>query len=167
MVNGVLKIHYDYDKGIKMNWNDGKMKLKAYVSYKELDRLVASGGSDVVLEGSLKANKFELGVSGGGDFKGKMDVNDLVAKVSGGSDVTIGGSARSLEVRVSGGSDFDGFELTVVNCNAEASGGSDISITATGELTVESSGGSDVHYKGSAVIRNMKSSGGGSVKKAS
>jgi hypothetical protein len=167
VVNGVLKIRYDYDKGINMNWNSGKMKLKAYVSYKELDKLLASGGSEVVLEGSLKASKFELGVSGGGDFKGKLDVTELVARVSGGSDVNISGNARSLEVRVSGGSDFDGFDLTVVNCNAEASGGSDISITATGELNVESSGGSDVHYKGSAVIRNVKSSGGGSVKKAS
>ena len=58
-------------------------------------------------------------------------------------------------------------ELPVEMCNADASGGSDITITATKELNVESSGGSDVHYKGSAVIRNIKSSGGGTVKKAS
>jgi len=32
---------------------------------------------------------------------------------------------------------------------------------------VESSGGSDIHYKGSAVIVNIRSSGGGTVKKAS
>lgn len=167
VVNGVLKIRYEYERGIGVNLNGGKMKLRAYVSYKTIDRLSASGGSDVVVDGQVKSDRFDLTVSGGGDFIGKVEVNDLKAHASGGSDINITGSARDLTVRASGGSDFDGFELTAVNCSADASGGSDISITATGELNVESSGGSDVHYKGSAVIRNIKSSGGGTVKKAS
>ena len=103
VVNGVLKIYFEYEKGVKISWNSNNRKLKAYVAAKELDGLSAGGGCDVVVNGLLKS----------------------------------------------------------------ASGGSDITITATKELNVESSGGSDVHYKGSAVIRNIKSSGGGTVKKAS
>jgi len=167
VVNGILKIRFEYEKGFKMNWNDSKMKLRAYVSVKDIDELHVSGGSDAMVEGSLKASSFSLRVSGGGDFSGKVDVTTLKANASGGSDINISGTAKTLDVNASGGSDFDGFDLLVENCNADASGGSDISITASKELTIESSGGSDVHYKGSAVITTIKSSGGGSVKKAS
>jgi len=34
-------------------------------------------------------------------------------------------------------------------------------------LNVDASGGSDVHYKGTGLIREIKNSGGGSVKKIS
>ena len=167
VVNGVLKIRYEHEKGLKISWTDNKMKLKAYVSFKELDGLNAGGGSDVIVDGTIRVAKLDLGISGGSDFTGKVDVGTLKAHASGGSDMDISGSAKTLDVKASGGSDIDGFNLTVENCKAEASGGSDISITATRELNVESSGGSDVHYKGAAVIRTNKSSGGSSVKKAS
>jgi len=167
VVNGVLKIRYKYEKGLRINWTSNKMQLKAYVSVRQLDKLNASGGSDVRVEGSLTFAKLDLGVSGGSDFSGKVDVTDLKANASGGSDIHISGAAKTLDIDVSGGSDFKGFDLTVENCTVEASGGSDVSVTATKELNVESSGGSDVYYKGAALIRNIKSSGGGSVKKTS
>ena len=167
VVNGVLKIYFEYEKGVKISWNSNNRKLKAYVAAKDLDGLSAGGGCDVVVNGLLKSAKLNLRVSGGSDFTGKVDIDELKATASGGSDINISGKARTLEVNASGGSDVDGYELTVEMCNADASGGSDITITATKELNVESSGGSDVHYKGSAVIRNIKSSGGGTVKKAS
>jgi hypothetical protein len=167
VVNGVLKIHYEYEKGIKITVNGQKKNLKAYVSFSQLDGLHAGGGSDVKVDGTIKVPKLDLNISGGSDFAGRVDLTTLNAKASGGSDINISGNATTLDVNASGGSDFDGFELTVENCSAEASGGSDINITATKELNVESSGGSDVHYKGSAVIKNIKNSGGGSVKKGS
>jgi hypothetical protein len=169
VVNGVLKIKYDWEKGkgLRITFGDNRKKLKAYVSYKQLDRLHASGGSDVTVDGVLKAAKLDLGVSGGSDFNGKVEVTDLKAGASGGSDLHISGTAKTVDIDASGGSDVKGFDLVVENCKIEASGGSDISITANKELNVEASGGSDVHYKGSAVINNIKSSGGGSVKKSS
>lgn len=166
VVNGVLKIRYEYEKGLKINWTSGRVQLKAYVSAKELDKINASGGSDVRVEGSLTFAKLELGISGGSDFWGKVAVTDLKANASGGSDIHISGTAKTMNIDVSGGSDFKGFDLTVENCTIDASGGSDVSVTATRELNVDSSGGSDVYYKGAAMIRNVRSSGGGSVKKA-
>jgi hypothetical protein len=169
VVNGVLKIRYEYEKGngLRISFSDTKKKLKAYVSYKELDKLHASGGSDVDVQGTLKASKLDLGLSGGSDFNGKVDVNDLNAGASGGSDLHISGSAKTINIDVSGGSDFKGFDLVTENCTVDASGGSDVSITANKELNVDASGGSDVHYKGTAVITKVKSSGGGSVKRSS
>ena len=50
--NGVLKIFYD-EKGF--SWNT-KRNLKAYVSFKNLEGLSASGGSDILVEGNIKGN---------------------------------------------------------------------------------------------------------------
>ena len=57
------------------------------------------------------------------------------------------------------GSDFSGYSLSVDICNVEASGGSDIYITVNKELSARASGGSDVYYKGSGLIRDIKTSG--------
>src|SRR5262245_26423656 len=45
VVNGVLKIRFDWKSNFKIDW--GNHKLKAYVSVKNLDALHASGGSDI------------------------------------------------------------------------------------------------------------------------
>lgn len=169
VVNGVLKIRYEYDEDRRINFSfkSTRKNLRAYVSCKTLDKLHAGGGSDVNVEGVFKVAKLDLGISGGSDFRGNIEAGELKADASGGSDITISGSASSVTIEASGGSDFKGFSFIVDNCTIDASGGSDVSITANKEINAETSGGSDVHYKGSAVIRNIKTSGGGSVKKSS
>src|SRR5579875_1465192 len=49
--DGVLKIWYE-GKGMHFNFGGGKA-MKAYVSFKTLDRIMASGGSDVMAEGTI------------------------------------------------------------------------------------------------------------------
>jgi hypothetical protein len=154
--NGILKIYYDDNTHVRIEW--GNRKLKAYVSFKSLDVLEASGGSDIKVDGTITVPKLSLDVSGGSDFEGKVNLNELNVDASGGSDVDISGAAKNLTIDASGGSDFKGFELITDNCSVDASGGSDVYITVNKELTAESSGGSDIHYKGSGMIKNLKSS---------
>jgi len=163
--NGVLKIWYDWKSGF--HFESGNKKMKAYVSYKSLDRVEGSGGSDVFVEGVLKAEKLSLDISGGSDFKGKVSAGELKVEASGGSDVNISGDAKNLTLEASGGSDFKGYELAVDICDLEASGGSDIYITVNKEMTADASGGSDIYYKGTGLIREIKSSGSSGIKKVS
>jgi Putative auto-transporter adhesin, head GIN domain len=164
--NGVLKIWYEYEnKHIKIDW--GNRKMKAYVSYKTLDKIGASGGSDVLVYDAIKSPSLKVDVSGGSDFEGKVEANNLNIDASGGSDVRISGTAKQLDIDVSGGSDFKGYELAADICNLQASGGSDVYITINKELIADASGGSDVHYKGAGLIREIKSSGSSSIKKVS
>jgi hypothetical protein len=159
--NGVLKIYLD-TKGFHWGMR-GDRKMRAYVSCKVLDRLEASGGSDVYIKDGLKSENLDMHLSGGSDFKGKLTVGRLSIEQSGGSDSFISGTATDLSVNVSGGSDLNGYDLAVDLCRVDASGGSDIHITANKELTVEASGGSDVYYKGAAVIKAQQTSGSSSV----
>lgn len=163
VVNGVLKIDFDQEGTWKLNWF-GNRKLKAYVSVKQLDKLVASGGSDVFIENELSASRLTLTLSGGSDFRGKVVAGELKLVASGGSDAYISGKADQLSINASGGSDVHGFELVSLTCQIESSGGSDVRITANKELRASASGGSDVYYKGTAAEHTSKS-GGGSIKK--
>ena len=161
--NGVLKIWFDWKDGLK--WDiKGDKALKAYVSYKTLNRLSASGGSDVNVDGTITSNDFQLNISGGSDFEGKVLVSSkLSVSASGGSDVTISGTAQKLDINASGGSDFDGYDLAADECEINASGGSDINVTVNKELSAEASGASDISWKGKATVKKAKASGAGSV----
>src|SRR5678815_2732900 len=162
--DGVLKIWYEWNSNFRMDW--GNRKLKAYVSFKNLDRLEGSGGSDISVDGSIKVSKLAMEVSGGSDFDGKVETDELTIHASGGSDVDISGKAAKLTIDASGGSDFKGYDLAADICNVEASGGSDVHITVNKELSANASGGSDVYYKGTGMIRDLKTSGS-SIKKVS
>lgn len=162
--DGVLKIWYEWNSNLKIDW--GNRKMKAYVSFENLDRLEGSGGSDITVDGSIKVAKLAMEISGGSDFDGKVETNELIIEASGGSDVDISGKATKLTIDASGGSDFKGYDLASDICNVEASGGSDVHITVNKELSANASGGSDVYYKGTGLIRDLKTSGS-SIKKVS
>jgi hypothetical protein len=150
--DGVLKIYYDHG-GI--TFDVGNKKMKAYVSFKTLDDLQASGGSDVYADEGINANELKVHLAGGSDFRGKIYSNKLEMNAHGGSDIYVSGKAASLTINTSGGSDFHGYDLITDNCEINASGGSDVNITCNKELNVNASGGSDVHYKGTGLIKML------------
>ena len=160
--NGILYVGFD-SKG--MNWNSGKKKLKAYISFKQIDKLTVSGACDVFITGTIKVDELSINQSGASDLKGKLDVKKLLVDLSGASDITISGNAAQLNVEASGASDFKGFDLVTDICDVRASGASDIKITVNKELSAHASGASDVRYKGNGVIREIRSSGSSSVSK--
>ncbi|HTF29005.1 MAG TPA: head GIN domain-containing protein [Flavitalea sp.] len=159
---GVLKIWYENTgDGFKF----GNRKLKAYVSVKNLIRLQASGASDVVIAGKLTGNDLSIEMNGASDIKGNLDLKSLDLKLNGASDATISGKVVTLKIDANGASDLKGYELETDNCTAEASGASDIKITVNKELSARASGASGVYYKGSGVIRDIKTSGASSISK--
>lgn len=159
--DGMLSI--GLDKGF--HWSSGNKKLKAYISCKNLDKLIVSGACDVYVSGVLKADELSIHQSGASDFKGKLDIGKLSVDLSGASDFTVSGTASVLNVEASGASDFKGYELSTDVCDAHASGASDIRITVNKELSAQASGASDVKYKGNGVVKDMRSSGSSSVSK--
>src|SRR5688572_24436503 len=81
-------------------------KLKAYISFKQLDQLNVSGACNVIIEGAIKAEDFKLDLSGASDLKGKLEVNTLSVNMSGASDVSFSGTVNSLDLDLSGASTF-------------------------------------------------------------
>ncbi len=160
---GVLIIRYD-NKG---KWNSGNKKLKAYISFKQLDKLNVSGACDVYIVGDWKTNNLKLDLSGASNLKGKIEAQKLMVDLSGASDLTLTGVVGQLNIDASGASDFKGYEMAVDYCNAKASGASDIKISVSKELSAQASGASDIKYKGAGVIRDVKTSGASSISRRS
>jgi Putative auto-transporter adhesin, head GIN domain len=150
----------------KGKWNLSNKNLKAYISFKNLDKLSVSGSCDVYVDGIIKADDLKISLSGSSDIRqAKLDVKKLDVDLSGSSDMKVSGIAANLTIDVSGSSQFKGDNLVTDFCKANASGSSDISITVTKELSARTSGSSDVLVKGEGVIRDIKTSGSSRISK--
>ena len=159
--NNTLYIGYKGSAG----W--GPKYLRAYISSPDFLKIGASGACNVRIEGNLRGNDLEVSLSGSSDFKGNVSVTNLKLIASGSSDISISGTTTNLRVDVSGSSDVKAFDLQSDYADVSASGASDINITVNKELKVAASGASDVYYKGTAIIKEISTSGASDIKKRS
>ena len=159
--NNTLRIYYDGGN----SWTSGDKKLKAYVSFKTLQKLQASGACDVQVAGTITSNSLALDMSGASDFKGAVKVENLSIDLNGASDARISGTATNVSVESTGASDVKAYDLVTDMCTAKASGASDINITVNKELNAHASGASDIFYRGTAVVKELQASGASSVSK--
>jgi hypothetical protein len=162
--NGILKIHFDSKTG-SINKRHETKGLKAYVSYKSLDKLYATTGAEVEIVGVLQASSLDMKANTGAEINGKVDIGTLTLDQNTGSKVTLTGKAGKLTAEGSTGSKFSGDELNTSTCSVQVSTGARISIYAEKELQVKASTGGIVKYKGNAGIREIRTSTGGSVSK--
>lgn len=162
--NGVLRIYFD-NNGIKWALNE-KRKLKAYVSFKALDKLHASGGASVQLQGGINVPALDLKFTSGAAFYGSVKAGELSVEQNSGSSIDISGSAAKISINVSSGAIFKSFDFAVDYCDAKASSGGGIRITINKELSAKANSGGGVKYKGEGVIKEINVNSGGSVKKA-
>lgn len=139
--------------------------IKAYVNFKNIKALTASGGSDVFTQNNIKADALKLTASGGSDLKLTLAVKDLSLAVSGGSDAELKGSGENLIAAASGGSDINAFAYIVNNAKVAVSGGSDANVFVNKALEASASGGSDVNFKGNAALKKTSSSKSGDVRR--
>jgi hypothetical protein len=162
--NGILKIFYD-DKGLIWNSNN-KRKLKAYVSFKTIESMYASGGAAVDAKNILKLPKLEMHFSSGAQFTGQVNIGQLEVDQNSGSEINITGKAEKLKVELSSGATFKGFELNVEYCDAKATSGAAIRTNVNMELNAKANSGGGIRYKGNAIIKDLDVSSGGVVKKS-
>jgi Putative auto-transporter adhesin, head GIN domain len=160
--NGILYIRLD-TKGVSIHW--GNRKLKAYISFKQINQLDISGACNIIVAGTIKSDQLSVKLSGASDFKGKLDIDKMAVDISGASDMIVNGKATQLYIDASGASKFKGFDMITETCDVKGSGASDIKVTVNRELSAHVSGATDVRYKGDGVIKEIKSSGSSSISK--
>ncbi|HEV7782472.1 MAG TPA: head GIN domain-containing protein [Chitinophagaceae bacterium] len=162
--NGVLKIYYE-SKPNAINTNKERKELKAYVSYKTLDKLEANTGAEVEIEGTVESPFLKMNANTGARINGKINSADLEVDQNTGSVITLSGNADKLNVEGSTGSKFEGTDLVSSICNARVSTGARISVTANKELTAKANTGGNVKYKGDPSVKEIRRHTGGSVSK--
>lgn len=159
--NGVLTLTVDRKNG----WSTGRRntQIKAYLTFKQLRNIQASGGADVTGQQLFSFDDLNLQASGGADIKLNLKADELNLQASGGADMTVEGSARVLNAESAGGADLDASKLVAEVCSAYAHGGADMSVHASREITLKAAGGSDISYSGSARLLAKSASGGSDI----
>ena len=152
--------------GIKDHISFGRnSSVKIYVSVKNLHAIEGSGGSEIKSETGIKSDNLAIDLSGGSEFKSRIESRKTVIELSGGSEMTLTGKSDEFVVSCSGGSKIKASDLTADNLVAELSGGSSVHLIVTGQLSVDASGGSSVTYSGGGTIKASDLSGGSEINK--
>ena len=159
--DGILKIYIKDKSWWGIGWNNRPRKV--FVSFKNLDKLQASAGSDVRAESVLKLDKLDCDVSSGSDVKLELEANEVRVGSSSGSDITLKGKATTIHADASSGSDINAGELETKKCKASVSSGSDIRVNVSEELDADASSGGDITYSGNPKTKNINKSSGGDV----
>jgi hypothetical protein len=162
--NGVLKIYMENKNGLGWN-NKYNVKLYAYVTYKRINKLMASSGSSLETKNTLKADVLSIDVSSGASLEGDIQTTDCDVTMSSGSDVRIKGTATNIKMDASSGSTFKGADLATETCKASVSSGAEIKIGVSKKLSASASSGGSVKYKGNPEVERKAESSGGSIRK--
>jgi Putative auto-transporter adhesin, head GIN domain len=162
--NGVLKIYMVNKNG--MGWNNRyNVKLYAYVTYKSINKLMASSGSSLEAKNTIKAEALSIDVSSGASVEADIETKDCEVIMSSGSDTRVKGTATNIRMDASSGSSFKGADLSTETCRATVSSGADIKIGVSKKLSASASSGGSVKYKGDPEVERKAESSGGSIRK--
>ncbi|MBX9785694.1 MAG: DUF2807 domain-containing protein [Chitinophagaceae bacterium] len=164
VVDGVLKIYYDRES--LNDWTSGGKKLKAYVSFKTLDKLTASAGADVYVQGTIKEELLSFYLNSGAQFKGKLEAGKIIAEVESGAKLEVDGNAGTFNVNASSGGRVAAYSLSTGKADIRCTTGAKIEVTVNDEMKVDASTGGNIHYKGDAKIVEMNTRLGSVVKKS-
>ena len=157
--NGVLVISYNDHFGR----HSGNKKLRAYVSFKQVESVDASGASDIIINGTFALNSVRVKLSGASNMNGSVNITNFNLDLNGASTANINGTAQNFKLDASGASDMKNYSMQVENCIAKLSGASDIRLTVTNSLVVNASGASTLYYQGNPDKKDVAASGASSV----
>lgn len=163
VVDGVLKIYYDFRNNIEWNGRNDR-KLRAYVSAKTIDQIQVSSGSSINIEGLLRSNDLSISATSGATVNGKLQASNTKISQGSGSVMELSGTvANKLTVKGSSGSIFRGYDLSSENCEAGASSGAEVRVSVNKDLSVSATSGGSIRYTGNGSISNVHTGSGGSV----
>ena len=120
---------------------------KVHITLPDLQKITASGGSNILPQTQFSTDDMIIVMSGGSDLKSlSLNCKSLDCKMSGGSDAYIHlVKGEHVKLTTLGGSDLSLSGISAALVDLQTSGGSDVKLEgATTNLKVNSSGGSDV-----------------------
>ncbi len=162
--NGVLKIFYETKEKGWNNNNTKGLKLNAFVTFKSINKLMASSGSSLSATSNIKTDALSINVSSGAKLDAAVQAKDCSIAISSGSTIKMSGTASTVKVSASSGGTFNAADFIAENCTASASSGAEIKIGVAKKLFASASSGGSIKYKGNPEVERKSVSSGGQVK---
>lgn len=163
VVNKVLVIRMENKE--KKEHRNQDVKLKVYVTYKDLNSLIGTGATNFYADTQIDADQFDLKLSGANNSKLNISAKTLAIETSGASNATLSGQAGDMLVKSSGASNVKAYDLKAGNVVAESSGVANIYVSVEDSLEVKASGLSNINYKGDAKLVTKEVSKMANIKK--
>jgi len=138
---------------------------KVFVTFKDIQEIRSTSGSDVFSTGLIKSNVLKLTTTSGSDMDLEINVDVVECKSASGSDLRLSGTANKLYAEATSGSDIKAGNLITNICKAKATSGADIILNPSEELYAKTSSGGDIKYYGSPQKITKKEGVSGSVDK--
>ncbi len=156
--NNVLTIKTKKNHHLK-----SKKGIHITVPFQEISSLGLVGSGDIDTKDTIKADTFEINVTGSGDINVSVDTLTLNAEVTGSGDITLTGKTNILDVNVTGSGDFKGYDLISNTTEAYVSGSGDAKVYAKESLKARVNGSGDISYKGNPERKDTKTAGSGNI----
>lgn len=139
--NGVLKI------STTKNIGSAKSK-KVMVSFKDLETIKSTSGSDLRANGTLIFNNIDIEATSGCDINLSVEAQNLSSSATSGADLKLEGTATTINLKATSGADIDAKNLTAINAVVGVTSGADIKVHATESIELSATSGGDIKYYG-------------------
>lgn len=154
--DGILEI-----KALANIWRAGKKEV--IVTTPELSEITGTAGSNVFTDNRLKAGKINIKGSAGSNLHISINGQNMEVSANSGSNIYIEGTANELIIKTSSGANIKAGDLLTSKCDAKASSGGNLWITAGNELIAAASSGGNIFYTGSPETIEINNNSGGNV----
>ena len=158
--NGVLKISTSSNIGY------AKSK-KVMVSFKDLETIKSTSGSDLRANGTLIFNNVDIEATSGCDVNLSVEAQNLKGSATSGADLKLEGTATKINLKATSGADINAKNLTANNAVVSVTSGADIKVHATESIELSATSGGDVTYYGNPQNVVTSEAVSGSIKSAS
>ena len=136
---------------------------KVFITVQNLKEIEASSGSNIYSETKLVFENLEVSSSSGSNVKLEINSGNTDFSASSGSNINLSGTANSFKGKASSGANIKAEDLSVETCEAKASSGANIWITAKTDFSGDVSSGANVFVYGNPKNSNIEKSSGGNV----
>ncbi|TPV33960.1 DUF2807 domain-containing protein [Paucihalobacter ruber] len=152
--NGVLKISTTKNIGY------AKSK-KVMVSFKDLETIKSTSGSDLRANGTLIFNSVDIEATSGCDVNLSIEAENLSGSATSGADLKLKGIATTINLKATSGADINTMNLSSKNAVVSVTSGADIKVNATQSIELSATSGGDIRYYGNPenVIKSEAVSG--------
>lgn len=158
--NGILKI------STTKNIGSAKSK-KVMVSFKDLETIKSTSGSDLGANGTLIFNNVNIEATSGCDINLLVEAQNLNGLATSGANLKLEGTATKINLKATSGADINAKNLRANNAVVSVTSGADVKVHATESIQLSATSGGDIIYYGNPHNVMASEAVSGSIKPAS
>ncbi len=159
IINGELVIHYK-----KENLRFDHEGITIFVHTPIMNGIKLTGSGDISTLDEFSGGETKVELSGSGDIRYRINCTKITAKVTGSGDITAEGTCVENQITIDGSGNTDFLMLPSEKSFITITGSGNATVEVANQLDVNISGSGSVRYRGTPSM-NVKITGSGAVVK--